>query len=221
LLELVGLVVSVGLADSVNPTTVGPALYLATGPAPVRHVLAFTAGVFGVFLAGGLLIALGSGEVLLSLVPHPSATTKHLVELVAGATLIVAGILLWLKRRTLAARPLPGRKLSGGSAFLLGAGISVVELPTAIPYLAVIAAVVGSGASVVERIELLAIFCAVFCAPLLAIVVIVLVAGERAKRPLERAGDLMQAHWPEMLAALLLVTGIAFAVVGGVGLGRR
>jgi cytochrome c biogenesis protein CcdA len=220
LLELVGLVVSVGLADSLNPSTVGPALYLATGPAPVRHVVEFTVGVFAVFLAGGLLVAIGPGELLLSLVPHPGATTRHLVQLAVGVTLVVASIALWSKRRALAHRPLPGRNLSRGSAFLLGAGISVVELPTAVPYLAVIAAVVGSGTSVLERVELLALFCGVFCAPLLAIVVVLLVAGADSRRSLERAGNIMQAHWPAMLAGLLVLAGIAFVVVGAVGLAR-
>jgi hypothetical protein len=46
LLELVALVVSVGLADSLNPSTIGPALYLATGPTAVRNVVEFTVGVF-------------------------------------------------------------------------------------------------------------------------------------------------------------------------------
>ena len=134
--------------------------------------------------------------------------------------LVAASVVLWAKRRSLAARPLPGRNLSAGSALLLGAGITVVELPTAVPYFAVIAAVVGSGASFVERIELLTLFCAVFCAPLLAIVGFLVVAGERARRPLERAGDMLHAHWPALLAGLLLAAGVGFAVYGAVGLAR-
>jgi cytochrome c biogenesis protein CcdA len=217
LLELIGLVVSVALADSLNPSTVGPALYLATGPAAVRNVAQFTVGVFLVYLAGGLLLALGPGELLLSVVPHPSSATKHLVELVAGVVLVAAGVVLWANRRPLAARPLPGRNLSGGSALLLGAGISVVELPTAVPYFAVIAAVVGSGASFVERIELLALFCAVFCLPLLAILGMLVIERDRAKQPLRRAGQIMQSHWPDLLAALLLIVGVGFAFAGAVG----
>jgi cytochrome c biogenesis protein CcdA len=221
LLELIGFVVSVGLADSLNPSTVGPALYLATGPAAVRNVAQFTVGVFLVYLAGGLFLALGPGELLLSSVPHPSSTTKHLVQLAAGAILAGASIVLWVKRRSLAARPLPGRNLSGGSALLLGAGITVIELPTAVPYFAVIGAVVGSGASFVERIELLTLFCVIFCLPLVAIVAVLVIAGARARQPLERAGDILHAHWPAILAGLLLVVGVAFAVTGAVGLNAR
>jgi len=220
LLELVGLVVTVGLADSVNPSTVGPALYLATGPAPARRVLAFTAGVFGVFLAGGFFIALGPGELLLSLEPHPHSTTKHVVQLAVGAALIIAGLVLWVKRRALAARPLPGRDLSGGSAFFLGAGIAIVELPTAVPYFAVIAAVVAADVSAPQRMQLLTLFCVMFCAPLFAIAALLVVSGPRSKRTVKRARDIMHAHWPELLAALLMLAGIGFAIVGVVGLAR-
>lgn len=213
--------VSVGLADSLNPSTVGPALYLATGPGAVRNVAQFTVGVFLVYLAGGLFLALGPGELLLSVVPHPSSTTKHVVQLAAGAILAGASIVLWIKRRSLAARPLPGRNLSGGSALLLGAGITVIELPTAVPYFAVIGAVVGSGAGFVERIELLTLFCAIFCLPLVAIVAVLVIAGERARQPLERAGDILHADWPAILAGLLLVVGVAFAITGAAGLAAR
>ncbi len=218
MLQLVGLVVSVGLADSLNPSTIGPALYLATGPAPVRRVLAFTAGVFVVFLAAGLVIALGPGELLVRLAPHPSARTKHVVQLAVGVALVVASIVLWTKRRTLAARPLPGRDLSGGSAFLLGAGIALVELPTAVPYFAVIAAIVGSGVGAPGRFQLILLFCVIFCAPLLTIAAIDLVAGERARGTLKRAGDLMQHHWPDLLASILLLVGVGFAGFGVAGL---
>jgi cytochrome c biogenesis protein CcdA len=220
LLELVGLVAAVGLADSLNPSTIGPALYLATGSTPVRSVAEFTVGVFVVYLAGGLLIALGPGELLLSTVSRPSATTKHILELIAGVVLVAAAGGLWMKRRELAAKPRPGRRPSRRSALLLGGGIMAIELATALPYFAVIAAVLGSGASVVGRIELLSLFCAAFCVPLVAIAVALAIAGERAEAPLGRAGDLLDAHWPAVLAGLLLAAGIAALTLGSVGLAR-
>ena len=47
--RLVGLVVSIGLADSLNPSTIAPALYLATGEHPRTRVTEFTFGVFVVY----------------------------------------------------------------------------------------------------------------------------------------------------------------------------
>ena len=40
MLRLIGVVISVGLADSLNPSTVGPALYIATARQRVLRVIA-------------------------------------------------------------------------------------------------------------------------------------------------------------------------------------
>jgi hypothetical protein len=61
MLRLVGVVTSVGMADSLNPSTVGPALYLATVRKRVLHVMQFTVGVFTVNFAIGLLLTIGQG----------------------------------------------------------------------------------------------------------------------------------------------------------------
>src|SRR5947209_16427507 len=83
MLQLIGLVVSIGLADSLNPTTVGPALYLAAGNRPRRSVIRFTLAVFVVNLLGGLVLTLGPGEAILALVPRPGATVRYILETAA------------------------------------------------------------------------------------------------------------------------------------------
>jgi len=59
------LVASIGAADSLNPSTVGPALLLATAHKPVQALASFTAGVFLVPFVAGALVILGPGELLL------------------------------------------------------------------------------------------------------------------------------------------------------------
>jgi len=50
-----------------------------------------------------------------------------------GAAILLAAIVLWTKRRRLAARSLPGATRRSGPGLALGAGSSLVELPTAFP----------------------------------------------------------------------------------------
>ena len=147
MLRLVGVVVSVGVADSLNPSTVGPALYLATVRKRVWRVTQFTVGVFSVTLVGGLVLTIGPGRLLLGLVPHPERTVRHVIELVAGVLLLVVAVAVWVGRRSLARRELPIRSGGGGSALIAGASIAAVELLTAVPYFAVIAGIVASSAS--------------------------------------------------------------------------
>ena len=96
MLRLAGLVISVGLADSLNPTTVAPGLYLATVPKPVVRLSQFTAGVFIVNLLAGLLMTLGPGRLLVGLIPHPQRTAKHVIELVAGVIMMACAAGVWL-----------------------------------------------------------------------------------------------------------------------------
>ncbi len=72
MVHLLSLVLLIGVIDSLNPATVAPALYLAGGHSPHRGLLGFIAGVFTVNLAGGILLALGPGQAILALAPHPS-----------------------------------------------------------------------------------------------------------------------------------------------------
>jgi cytochrome c biogenesis protein CcdA len=140
------------------------------------------------------------------------------LELVAGVILLAVAIALWLGRRGLARRELPMRSGGGGSALIAGGLIAAVELPTAVPYLAVIAAIVASSASVVHAIGLVALYCLAFVAPLLAIAATLLVAGERATPRLQKAAAWLQRRWPVVLASLLLLAGSGLTVLGGAGL---
>ena len=221
MLRLVGVVVSVGLADSLNPSTVGPALYLATARKRVLRVSQFTTGLFCVNLAAGLVLTLGPGRLLLGLVPHPQRTVRHAIQLVAGVILLGAAAAVWLGRRRLARHELPMRSGGGGSALIAGASITAVELPTAIPYFAVIAGIVASSATVPQEIGLLVLYNVAFVLPLLAIIVVLLIAGERADPWLQTGGAWLQRQWPVVLAGLLLVVGSGLTGLGGTGLVKQ
>jgi hypothetical protein len=106
-MRLLGLMISIGLVDSLNPTTIGPALYLAHAEHPRRRVAEFTVAVFVVYLAGGALIALGPGQLIRSALPHAHATPRHIAEIVAGTLLMVTAVVIWRSRDRIVRRGLP------------------------------------------------------------------------------------------------------------------
>jgi cytochrome c biogenesis protein CcdA len=218
MLRQLGVVLTVGLADSLNPSTVGPALFLAAGRNRVAQVTQFTLGVLLVNLAGGLLLLIGPGRLLLDLVPHPRGTVRHIIELAAGVVLVVLGVTTWLARHKLSRRPLPGAKGDGGSAFVTGASLAAVELPTAAPYLAVIAGLAASTLTTPEEILLLVIYNVAFIAPMLVILGALIVAGDRADPFLKRVGAWLQQRWPVVLAGLFTLVGGVLLILGGAGL---
>ena len=220
MLRRVGVAISVGLADSLNPSTVGPALYIATGRQRVWRVTQFTIGVFSVTVAGGVVLTIGPGRLLLGLVPHPQGTVRHVIELAAGVVLLIVAVAIFTGRRSLARRELPGRGGGGGggSAFVTGASIAAIELPTAAPYFAVIAGIVASSASIPQEIGLLLLYNVAFVVPLLAIIAVMLLAGRRADPWLQKGGAWLQRRWPVVLASLLMFVGSVLAVLGGTSL---
>lgn len=220
MLRLVGLVISIGLADSVNPSTIAPALYLASGERARGKVTEFTIGVFAVYLAGGVLIALGPGQLIRSLLPHPHHQARDIAELVAGVLLIVAAVLIWRHRGRLTARGLP-KGAQRKSNLILGATITAVELPTAFPYFAVIAAVVGSGLDPGREFVLLLLFNVCFVLPLVGIIGTLTFAGRHAERILAVGRNFLERHWPKLLAGLVLLVGVIALLIGVTGLASR
>jgi cytochrome c biogenesis protein CcdA len=217
-LALIALVVSIGAADALNPSTLAPALFFAVGPHGRRDVVGFTLGVFAVSLAGGLALTFGPGQALLTRVSKPSPHTVHLIELIAGAAALPAAALLWHARARVAARL--ARSSQGGerSAWLLGAGIMAVELPTAVPYFAAIAAIVESGHSDSTQILLLLLYNAAFIAPLVLLLVVLALAGARGAQIAARARVKLDLWAPRVAPAALVVASFVLITLGVIGL---
>jgi cytochrome c biogenesis protein CcdA len=220
MLRLLILMISIGLADSLNPSTIAPALYLASGEHPRVNVAQFTAAVFVVYLAGGCLIALGPGALVRNLISdiHVEEEVRYTFQIVAGVLLITGAAMIWRRRGRMVARGLPGANPKRKSGALLGATITAIELPTAFPYFAAIAAVVGSGLGVIRGFILLVVFNVCFIAPLLGILAVLVFGGDGTERLLGRCRSYLARRWPHVLVALLAVVGIVAVVFGATGL---
>ena len=221
MLGALGVVIVIGLADSLNATTIGPALYLATARGRAGPVIAFAAGVFAVSFVSGIAVVLGFGQLVLGAVPDLSATTKHLIEAGAGAVLLTLALVFWARRGRPPVAKLPDVGCRSATSFALGAGVMAVELPTAFPYFAAIATILAASDDLAVRITLLAVFNVMFVVPLVAIVAILELAGDHAPRYLGRVNAWLSRHANVVIAGLALVAGIALVAVGGIGLADR
>ncbi len=215
------LVLGIALVDGLNPSTIAPALVLAVKRRGVVLVSLFTLGVFVPSLAAGLLVVAGPGQALIDLIPHVGPLAKHLLEIGAGVVLAAVAWTLWIHRRRVAggmSREPPGGALGAAG---LGAGIILAELPTAFPYFAALAAIVGSTANLAGQLELVALFNVAFILPLLVIIGVRAVAGPRAeavleltRRAMERYAGVILPCAVGLIAAVLLILGILGIVRG-------
>ena len=200
-----------------NPSTVIPALWLAVASG-TRGAGQLHAGVFAVYMAGGLLLVLGPGPLLISALDHLQGTVEHGVEVAVGVAALTFAVVLLRSRHRESSHRHRHRSFTPASALVLGAGIMVIELPTALMYFGAISAMLAAHASISLQIALLFVYNLLFVAPLIALLAIRAFAGDRADRWLQSA-----EHWLQRLGQLVLsgvagVAGAAFVTVGVVGL---
>jgi cytochrome c biogenesis protein CcdA len=169
-------------------------------------------------VAGGILIAAG-----LSALPSPSDKLTHIAAEIAGVALIVgAAVLLRLHERLTRPKPekeekeKPARRRSG-SAVLLGGGLALAELPTAFPYFAALAAIDAANLSRAKEFALIVGFNVLFLLPVLVIALLIAFFPEAWQRFIDPFRRWMRAHWPQVLAAVFAVGGLALLVYGLTG----
>jgi hypothetical protein len=215
---LVLLVLGIALVDGLNPSTIAPALVLAVRQRGVLLVALFTLGVFVPSLAAGVLVVVGPGGALLDLVPHIGRNATHLIEIGAAIALALLAWILWIHRGRVAGGM--SREPPGGArgAAGLGAGIIVAELPTAVPYFAALAAIVGSSATLASQLALVALFNVAFVLPLLAILAVRMLAGPRSERLLELTRGALDSYLGVVLPFAVALLAAALLVVGVVGI---
>jgi Sap, sulfolipid-1-addressing protein len=215
MLKLTLTIVAIALPDCLNPSLIGGQLLVATRPHPGRGVAAFVIGAWSITFLFGLAVALGLGDLILSVIPKPGASLKYGLITAAGVVMIVGGLIIAIRERALAASAPSAEQLPADrSAALVGAGLAGVELLTAFPYFAAIALIVGSGVSNAEKLSLLILYCVVYALPLIAIAIVFAVKGDQAERALRPTGDWLTGHWPLVVGPITGAIGAALLAYG-------
>jgi cytochrome c biogenesis protein CcdA len=211
-------VISLAVADSVNPVTIAVALYLASTEKSGSRLAGFAVGVFGVYALGGAVLILGPGQLLDSATTSSNTAAFHIASIGLGALLLIAAVVLFRRRHQTATAGAAVAQLDARSALALGAAVTALDLPTAFPYFAALAAIVGSGIATGSQLLLLAAFNVIYVLPLALILAARLIAGERCDPVLERARSIIDRVAPILLVALTAVSGGGLLVRGTDGL---
>src|SRR4051794_9149039 len=193
-----------GLADSLNPATIAVAVVLATGRRPVPRLLLYSLGTGLTYFLGGLLLVLGPAGLLHALLHRKPTTAGHVGEIVVGVLGIAAAVWIWTRKPGSVEKRVP-TEVSPPRAFVIGAGITLVDLPTALMYFAAIALIARADIAAPTEVGLLVVFNVAYVVPLLVVTVIAGVLGPRAEPLLARLRGFV-ARWGHRLLALL--TGV-------------
>jgi cytochrome c biogenesis protein CcdA len=212
-MALLSTVFGLALIDSLNPTSITAACYLAiTGRASALRV--FVAGVYVTYLAFALTLTFVLGSAARGALAGTPTATAAGIQVGAGALLLAAGAWTWRRRDRLP----PHRELGARSAFGLGVLATVMDLPTALPLLAASALILAAGVDVVAQLGLLAAYDCVYVAPLLAILLLSRRLGAAWPRALLRAVSRLGRLTPALSSGLRIGIGCLLGVHGIAGL---
>jgi cytochrome c biogenesis protein CcdA len=217
MLGLTLVVASIALADSINPSTLIPALWLASTRSESR-LASYTVGVFAVYLTGGIVLLLGPGPSVISFLHHLRGPVEHGAEAVGGLLALSLAFVLWRSRHAAEDQPRVRRCETRASAFALGAGIMAVELPSAFLYFGAISAVLAAHRALPVKISLLIAYNALFVAPLIVLMAASRLAGDRTDRWIASAGGRLRYLGQLALTGVAGVAGAALLTLGLGGL---
>jgi cytochrome c biogenesis protein CcdA len=205
--ELLPAIVGLAVVDSINPSALLATIALLLRGRPARPLVAlYVAAVLVTYLAVGLALTLGLGLTPSALLESDAA---YLAQGVLGAAMLAYAVAAPGRRG--GRGPAGPRRLPAAgrpaAVFALGVAVTVLELPTALPYLGAVGAITRAELAVAEWLPLLLLYNLIFVVPPLALLAGHLALGDRAERLLERLRDRLAGAAREGLLWLLGLVG--------------
>lgn len=198
----------IALIDSISPVRIGAMVTILCADRPVRRAQAFIVGIFvGYFLLGLAFAFFGQRLLEIDLILDPTRV-NFVIGLVIGVVLLIIG------GRGLRARSVEGEvevdpSKSAGGALVTALVITVATAPSAVPLLAGINQILKSQISVSLAYLALVFYCAVYLTPLVVLLVLRVVLGERAETVMKKLGAGAERWMGRLMAALFILLGSA------------
>jgi cytochrome c biogenesis protein CcdA len=205
-MSLLGYLVAIAVIDSLNPTATALQVYLLTTPKPVARSIAFMTGIFLANWTVGLLGTLG----LASFMQGVFTTQREWIasiQFLVGMALFYTGCTLNSSPNAHPSFQKTPNSLQPRSTFLLGLSVTLLEAPTALPYLAAIERIARTKLSLLDLAGLLGLYNLVFVMPLMGLLSIFIASQSRSTKLLQRINQAITKWSPKILQVLLLVTG--------------
>ena len=223
MVELLVILTPIGLLDSISmiPICIVIMVVLLAEPKPLVRPSALIVGIFVTYVASGLLILLGLQIVFdeisaytLRLWKNPEAE-ELILQVLIGAVLCAFGVRIATARKRRTEKP-AASDMTGIQALLAGAGLTIVGLPGAVPYFAAIDLILRTDVTLLQQMLALGYYNYVFVTPLVAIVALRLILGERSTGTLDAVKKFFDTWGQRLIVALLLILGVVL-VLDGIG----
>lgn len=198
----------IALVDSlsVTPLSAVPLLAILGSRRPLLNSTSFLSGIFIPYLAIGVLALVGLSGLIdwlnewLDAFLHRPDTLDMTLQLVIGVAMLAFGWKLTDARKDEGERG-AGPEIEWKGSFTLGFTMTVVGIPGALPYFAAIDQMLRADLAMPET-GLALLYYNVFCSlPLVGIVVIRSIMGERSDAIFERLAGVL-GHWAQRILVI-------------------
>lgn len=187
MIEFIGFLIVMGLLDSLNPFSIGLQIILLPIVKKRYHTIWYIVGVFVTYFIGGIIIFAGLDILLknwlsnvnFSLMPYP------LIEIILGVLLLFYAIIKIFKSNDTKQNK-KAFSIHPGALFFLGASGTVFDLPTAIPYLAILAKATEMHFTLLKILPFLILYCVIYLLPMIIIQVSYSIFHEKITPTLNR-----------------------------------
>jgi cytochrome c biogenesis protein CcdA len=197
---------ALAVVDSINPSAIVVTLYLLSRQGAATQVLVYVAAIFVTYLTLGVVMMLGIDALLPSVPFSADSRTGLIVQAIVGGAMLLFALRAPAVR-TSAPRPEPTARTYSALA-LLGMTVTMMELPTALPYFGAIALLTSADLPIAQWLPLLVVYNAIFVVPPLLLLAGHLVIGQGLETRYADLRNRLQAGARETLLWI-------FGLVGG------
>ena len=201
---LLGLL-ALALVDSINPSAIVVTLYLLSRERVPVQVLVYVVAIFLTYLTLGVMMMSGIDALLPSLRTIGEGRLGFIVQGLIGLVM-----LLYAVRAPAMARSAP-RVEPSASTFaalaLLGVTVTIMELPTAVPYFGAIALLTTADLPISQWLPLLILYNAIFVLPPVILLAGHIAFGKRLDARYAALRERLQAGAQEALLWILGLVG--------------
>jgi cytochrome c biogenesis protein CcdA len=223
MIVLVPALTTIALVDSLSivPLCIVVLLVLLAGDRPYPRAGAFLAGIFVSYLAAGFAILFGLNALFEQLDAYFTRLWRQpdpeelVLQIIIGVVLVVCAIVM-ARRRKGQEKPEFSASMSPWRIFLLAAGLNMIGLPGALPYLGAIDLVLRADLPPPAMALALVHYNVVFIIPLAAIVAVRAIWAERSAPIFDAVTRFFDTWGRRLLVALILILGVVL-VVDGIG----
>jgi cytochrome c biogenesis protein CcdA len=212
MLFLFGFMLLMGAVDSLNPFTIAVHILLLGILKNVNRISIYVSGILVVYLIGGIAIFTGFSAVSDFLVEQFALIPDFVlygIEGILGIVLAIYGILEWRKdsEKKQISKSLD---VSTWALIVLGAGGTLTDLPTAIPYLGFIAKMTEMRIDIFTGILYLIGYCFIYTFPLVVIWVLYLKFQDHIKDKMELIVKQIESANKYIIVIFSEIIGIGF-----------